>query len=48
LCADTCPEVFKVEGDTAVVLANPVPPEAEESCRQASEDCPTEAIPLEE
>ena len=48
LCADTCPEVFKVEGDKAVVHANPVPSAgAEETCRQAAEECPTEAISVE-
>jgi ferredoxin len=46
ICVDTCPEVFKLEGETAEVHANPVPSEAEESCQQASDECPTEAISL--
>lgn len=48
LCPDTCPEVFKMDGDVASVHANPVPPEAEDSAREAAEDCPVEAITIEE
>lgn len=48
LCVETCPEVFKMEGDKAVAHANPVPEGAEDKCREASEGCPVDAIPLEE
>lgn len=48
MCVETCPEVFKMEGDVAVAHTNPVPAEAEEKCRQASKECPVDAIPLEE
>jgi ferredoxin len=48
LCSDTCPEVFELDGDIAKVIADPVPEDAEESCKQAAEDCPTEAITVEE
>ncbi len=48
LCVETCPEVFEMEGDTAVVKANPVPTEVEDSCREAAEGCPVEAIVVEE
>lgn len=48
LCTETCPEVFRMEGDTAVAYVNPVPADAEESCRQASEECPVGAISIEE
>ncbi|MCM8778275.1 MAG: ferredoxin [Candidatus Omnitrophica bacterium] len=48
LCTQTCPEVFFMEGDKAKVKTNPVPKNAEETCRQAKEDCPVEAIIIEE
>ena len=48
LCEQTCPEVFKLEGDKAIVAADPVPAEAEETCKQAAEECPEEAIKVEE
>jgi ferredoxin len=44
----TCPEVFEMEDDKAIVKAKPVPEEATESCRQATEECPVEAIIIEE
>ena len=47
LCAETCPEVFEMEDDIAKVKGDVVPPEAEESAKQATEDCPSEAITLE-
>ena len=48
LCCDTCPEVFEMGEELAVVLVDVVPGEAEDSCRQAAEDCPTEAIIIDE
>lgn len=47
LCTDACPEVFKMEGDVAVAYSNPVPSDQEESCRDAAEQCPVEAISIE-
>ncbi len=47
LCVTTCPEVFEMEDDKAIVKTGPVPAEAEECCRQATEECPVEAIILE-
>jgi ferredoxin len=44
LCVSTCPEVYKMEGDKAVVIGNAVPKEAEESCQKASDECPVTAI----
>ncbi len=44
LCVQACPEIFKMEGDKAVVKVNPVPHEAEDSCRDAAQQCPVEAI----
>ena len=48
LCCDTCPEVFEMGDGVAEVIVDEVPAEAEESCRQAAEDCPAEAIVIEE
>lgn len=47
LCPDVCPEVFKMDGDTAVAYVDTVPIEAEQSCRDAAEQCPVEAITAE-
>jgi ferredoxin len=44
LCIDTCPEVFEMVGDLAVAKQGEVPSGAEETCIQAVEDCPVEAI----
>ncbi len=43
-CEDACPAVFKMEGDKAIVIADPVPADAEESCNEALETCPVDAI----
>jgi len=49
LCEATCPEVFKMnDSDMAEVIADPVPSEAEDTCREAAEGCPVDAISLEE
>ncbi|MGE4357310.1 MAG: ferredoxin [Candidatus Omnitrophota bacterium] len=48
LCVQTCPDVFTMDQDKAKVKINPVPKNVEESCRQAKEDCPVEAISIEE
>lgn len=48
LCAETCPEVFAMEGSVAVVKVETVPGDAETSCREAAEACPVAAISLEE
>lgn len=47
LCESTCPEVFEVQDDIAVVIVDTVPKDAEESCKEAAEDCPVEAISCE-
>ena len=48
LCTETCPDVFEMAEDVAVVKVDVVPAEAEEDARQAAEDCPAEAIIIEE
>ena len=41
LCVDVCPEVFEMDDDnTAQAKVDPVPPEAEGSCREAADQCP--------
>jgi len=47
LCGDTCPEVFNCDDDTAKVIADPVPADAEGTAKEAAEDCPVEAITIE-
>ena len=48
MCEDTCPEVFELVDDLAKVKVNPVPAENEDTCREAADDCPEEAISIEE
>jgi ferredoxin len=48
VCADTCPEVFVLDNDTARVIVNEVPERAKETCKEASETCPVDAITIEE
>jgi len=47
VCVDTCPEVFEMADDKARAKANEVPKDVVESCREAAENCPVEAIKLE-
>jgi ferredoxin len=47
LCADTCPEVFEMGEDSAVVKTENVPAEYEEQVKEAAKNCPTEAIKIE-
>ncbi len=48
LCPDACPAVFEMEGDLAVVIGDDVPAGEEECCRDAAEQCPVDAIMLDE
>ena len=48
LCVETCPEVFEFTDDVLAVIADPVPEEVEEACREAADECPVEAISIEE
>lgn len=47
LCVDMCPEVFAMGDDIATVIADPIPPECENSAEQAADECPVEAIIIE-
>ena len=48
LCADDCPDVFELEDEKATVKVDVVPAELEQAVRDAAEDCPVEAIVIEE
>ena len=48
LCECTCPEVFEMGIEVAVVKGDSVPAEAEGTCRESMENCPVEAIRIEE
>ncbi|HID92891.1 MAG TPA: ferredoxin [bacterium (Candidatus Stahlbacteria)] len=48
LCVETCPEVFEMQGDIAKVKVDKVPEDAIDSCKEAAENCPAEAITIEE
>ena len=50
LCVDTCPEVFDLgdDDDVAQVKVDVVPEELEELCEQAVDECPSEAIIIED
>ena len=45
LCADACPEVFEMEDDIAI--AKEVTSDVEDSCKEAAESCPVDAITVE-
>jgi ferredoxin len=46
-CVNACPEVFKMQGEKAVVYVEQVPKEAQDKCRTAADGCPAGAISLE-
>lgn len=47
-CVSICPEVFEMEGDVAKAKMEEVPEGLQESCREAADVCPVEAIIIEE
>jgi ferredoxin len=49
VCADMCPEVYEMDGeDKAIVKVDVVPEDVEDSCRDAADACPSEAIQIED
>jgi ferredoxin len=49
VCVDVCPEVFEMnEDDKAAVIVDVVPADSEDSCRDAADQCPSEAIQVED
>ncbi len=47
LCCDTSPDVFEMQDDIAVVKGSEIPAAVAESAKQATADCPVEAIKVE-
>lgn len=47
LCAETCSDVFEMNDDKAEVKVDEVPEAVTESCKEAAENCPVEAIQIE-
>lgn len=48
LCADTCPEVFRMAEDgLAEAYVDEIPKEAEDAANEAAEGCPTSVISIE-
>ena len=49
LCIDMCPDVFQEAPDgNAIAIEGDVPPEFEEVTRDAADQCPVEAISIDE
>ncbi len=48
LCVSTCPDVFEMAGDVAEVKGDVVPETAEDTAKEAVQNCPVEAITIEE
>ncbi len=44
LCVDSCPDLYDMGDDTAIVIADTVPDELEDCALEAEENCPSEAI----
>jgi len=47
-CVSVCPEVFEMNGDVARTKMEDVPEGLQDSCREAADGCPTEAIIIED
>jgi ferredoxin len=43
-CVSICPEVFEMDDDVAKTRIEEVPESLQESCREAADVCPVEAI----
>jgi len=49
LCVDTCPEVFELNQDNiSTASTDEIPKELEKDCRKAADNCPTNAISIEQ
>jgi ferredoxin len=46
LCENTCPEVFELKEGISTVKVDEISAEAHEKCKQAAQECPTEAITI--
>ena len=47
-CVEICPEVFEMGETLAQVRVDDIPPDLEDSVREAAGECPVDAIVLEE
>lgn len=48
-CIEICPEVFEMQNDVAVAkIEDDIPDDLEDTCREAAESCPVEAILVED
>ncbi len=47
LCVDTCPEVFDMPDEKAVMKVEEVPEKEQDKCKEAAENCPVDAIKIE-
>jgi ferredoxin len=47
-CVEMCPEIFEMEGDLAIVKVDRIPDELEDAVREAADNCPVEAIIIDE
>ncbi len=47
LCEETCPAVFEMGDEEAVVIVDEVPEGLEADVKQAADDCPVEVIIIE-
>ncbi|MDD5772232.1 MAG: ferredoxin [bacterium] len=48
LCVSTCPEIFKMNGNTSKVIIATIPELLEIKCYDAVDGCPSEAIFIED
>jgi len=48
LCADTCPEVFRMAADGLAEVFGDITGEIEQSAKEAAENCPVNVITIED
>ena len=48
ICVDICPEVFEMQDDIAICKMEAVPDDLKERCQEAADECPSEAIIIED
>ena len=48
ICVDICPEIFEMQDDVAICKTETVADDLKERCREAADECPSEAIIIED
>ncbi len=48
LCVDTCPDIFEIVDDKSIVRVSEVPKTYEDLVKEARDNCPVDAISIEE